>query len=118
MSTLSLAGLAAAAGVAEADLHEAARLLGGKKSVAVIFGSDVMRGSDAAATIQALSNLALLTGCIGKDAGGFFPIDEKNNTVGLLDMGVCPRQSSRLSELLCCCGFRDRLGQEASRDSG
>ena len=90
VSTLSLAGLAAAAGVAEADLHEAARLLGGKKSVAVIFGSDVMRGSDAAATIQALGNLALLTGCIGKDAGGFFPIDEKNNTVGLLDMGVAP----------------------------
>jgi formate dehydrogenase alpha subunit len=85
----SLAELAAAAGVSEADLQEAARLLGGRK-LALIFGADIMRCADAAAAVDAIANLALLTGCLGSEAGGLFPVDEKNNTQGMLDMGVAP----------------------------
>ena len=32
------------------------------------------------------SGLSLLTGCIGKEAGGLFPVNEKTNMQGLLDM--------------------------------
>ncbi|MCM2359461.1 MAG: molybdopterin-dependent oxidoreductase, partial [Geobacteraceae bacterium] len=88
LAPLSLADLAAAAGVAEAELREAAALIGGKKGLAIIFGADLMRCADAAGTVQALANLALLTGCLGGDSGGLFPVDEKNNVQGLLDMGV------------------------------
>ncbi|HEY5974691.1 MAG TPA: molybdopterin-dependent oxidoreductase [Geobacteraceae bacterium] len=89
LATLSLVDLAAAAGVSETDLQEAARLLAGRK-LALIFGADIMRCADAAAAVNAIADLALLTGCLGNDAGGLFPIDEKNNTQGLLDMGVAP----------------------------
>ncbi|MCM2359145.1 MAG: molybdopterin-dependent oxidoreductase, partial [Geobacteraceae bacterium] len=88
LASLSLADLAAAAGVTEAELREAAALIGAKKGLAIIFGADLMRCADVAATVQALANLALLTGCLGGDSGGLFPVDEKNNVQGLLDMGV------------------------------
>jgi formate dehydrogenase (NADP+) alpha subunit len=90
LATVSLASLAAAAGVTEDDLREAASLVGGKKSVAIIFGADLMRGANSREAVAALANLALLTGCLGKEAGGLFPIDEKTNIQGLLDMGVSP----------------------------
>ncbi len=86
----TVAEYAAAAGVAENDLLQAAALLTGKGSVAILYGADIMRSVDAAAAVGAVANLALLTGCIGKDAGGLFPVDEKNNTQGMLDMGVAP----------------------------
>ncbi len=90
LSGSSLADLAAAAGVAEGYLREAATLIGGKKSVAILFGSDLMRSNHAAEKVAALADLALLTGCLGKESGGLFPVDAKNNTQGLLDVGVTP----------------------------
>lgn len=90
LSGQSLTDLAGAAGVAEADLREAATLVGGKKSVAILFGSDLMRSTHAAEKVAALADLALLIGCLGKDSGGLFPVDAKNNTQGLLDVGVSP----------------------------
>lgn len=87
---LSLAELAKDAGVTEAALREASLLIGGKKSIAIVFGADLMRGADACEAVAALTNLALLTGSLNGEAGGLFPIDEKNNTQGLLDMGIAP----------------------------
>lgn len=88
LAASSVADLAAAAGVAEADLRNAARLIGGKKSVAILFGGDMTKSVGAAEKVGALVNLALLTGCLGKETGGLYPIDEKNNAQGLLDMGL------------------------------
>jgi formate dehydrogenase alpha subunit len=85
-----LADLAAAAGVSEEGLLESARLLGGKNDVAIIFGADVIRGSSAADTVDAIASLALLLGIPAGDRGGLFPVEQKNNIQGLLDMGVTP----------------------------
>jgi formate dehydrogenase alpha subunit len=90
MDRLSLEDLARGAGVAAGDLRDAARLLVNRKGVAIIFGADLMRSAHSRQALDALVNLALLTGAIGKDAGGLFPIHEKNNIQGLLDMGVTP----------------------------
>jgi formate dehydrogenase alpha subunit len=90
LAGLSLAELAAAAGVTEVELRGAAMLIGGKPSVAILFGADILRSSAAAECTAAIANLALLTGCLGKEAGGLFPVDAKNNTQGLLDMGIAP----------------------------
>ena len=81
---------ASAAGVAEAALKDAAALVAGKPSLAILFGADILRSADAAACTDAIVNLALLTGCIGREAGGLFPVDAKNNSQGLLDLGVAP----------------------------
>lgn len=90
LAALDLAALATDSGVTEAELRSAAALLAGKKKVAIVFGADLMRAADAATKITALADLAILTGSAAADGGGFFPIDAKNNTVGLLDMGVAP----------------------------
>ncbi len=90
LAAQSLTDLAAAAGVAEEDLREAASLIGGKKSVAILFGADLMRSADASQKVAALADLALLTGCLGKETGGLFPVDAKTNTQGLLDVGAAP----------------------------
>jgi formate dehydrogenase alpha subunit len=90
LAALSLDDLATAAGVTAAELREAARLLGNRKSIAIIFGADLMRSVCCREAMNALVNLALLSGALGKDTGGLFPIDGKNNSQGLLDMGVNP----------------------------
>jgi len=90
LASLSLSELAAAAGVGEGELREAAALICGKKSVAILFGADLMRSKGAAEKVAALADLALLVGCIGKETGGLFPVDAKNNTQGMLDVGAAP----------------------------
>ena len=90
LTALSMADLALECGVAEGSFRDAAVLIAGKSRVAIVFGSDLMRSADAAGKISALADLALLTGSAGAGGGGIFPIDSKNNTVGLLDMGVTP----------------------------
>ncbi|KAB0671288.1 molybdopterin-dependent oxidoreductase [Oryzomonas sagensis] len=82
--------IAEASGVGEAELREAARLIGVNGRVAVIYGAEVMRSVDAANAVTGVVNLALLTGAAGTGGAGIYPLDEKNNTQGMLDMGVCP----------------------------
>ena len=43
-----------------------------------------------ATAVKGVVNLALLTGAVGEAGAGIYPLDEKNNTQGMLDMGVCP----------------------------
>jgi formate dehydrogenase alpha subunit len=88
--TASVADYATLAGVGESQLREAAGLILASKTVAILYGADIMRSVAAADAVAAVANLALVTGCLGKDAGGLFPVDEKNNTQGMLDMGVAP----------------------------
>jgi formate dehydrogenase (NADP+) alpha subunit len=90
LATLSLAELAQQAGIPEEAFLQAAGLLAGKSRVAIIFGADLMRSQDASTKIAALADLAVLTGAAADAGCGIFPIDAKNNTVGLLDMGVAP----------------------------
>jgi formate dehydrogenase alpha subunit len=86
MESLSLDEIAASAGVAASDLREAAWHIGGGKRVAIIFGADLMRSKNASNALDALINLALLIGAIGGDRGGLFPVQDKNNALGMLHM--------------------------------
>jgi formate dehydrogenase alpha subunit len=87
---ISFEQIAEASGVNEADLREAARLIGANGRVAVIYGAEIMRSADAINAVTGAVNLALLTGAAGTGGAGVYPLDEKNNTQGMLDMGVCP----------------------------
>ncbi len=89
LDQLSLAEVTEKTALSEATLRDAAVLLGGKKSVAVLCGSELLRSGTPGA-VEALVNLALLVGAVGKEQGGFFPLHEKINIQGLLDMGVTP----------------------------
>jgi formate dehydrogenase alpha subunit len=77
-------------GISQELLEEAAEMLGQAKSVALVFGGDLTRSEGASDKVQALANLALVCGALQGDDGGVFPVDERGNTQGMLDMGVCP----------------------------
>ena len=89
LARLSLATVVEQTGVSEEALREAATLLGGKGSVAVLCGSELLRSGTPGA-VEAVVNLALLAGAVGKEQGGLFPLHEKINIRGLLDMGGAP----------------------------
>jgi len=71
-------------------LQDAAAALGEAENIAIIFGADVTRSAQCADITAALANLAIVSGALAGDAGGLFPVDERPNTQGLLDAGVCP----------------------------
>jgi len=90
LRTVDIDQAAAAAGVSRALLEEAADHIGGAESVAIIFGGDLLKGRQAEAATAALADLALVSGALHGDVGGLFPLDEKGNMQGVVDMGMAP----------------------------
>jgi formate dehydrogenase alpha subunit len=90
LDALTFDSIAAASGVSETALRDAARLINRAGRTAVIYGADVIRSADMKNAVSKAVNLALLTGAVGENGAGLYPLDEKNNTQGMLDMGVCP----------------------------
>lgn len=70
-------------------LEQAADIIGTAEKVVIIFGSDMIRSELGTAKSAAVANLAIMSGALSAD-GGLFPLDEKGNTQGVLDMGVYP----------------------------
>jgi formate dehydrogenase alpha subunit len=89
LEALSFARINELTGVTEAQFHQVAKFCAGART-AVIYGADVIRSADARNAVAGAINLALLTGATGEAGAGIYPLDEKNNTQGMLDMGVCP----------------------------
>lgn len=90
LNAISFEQITAATGISEASLRAAASALVSGGRTAVIYGADVIRSADMASAVKGVVNLALLTGSVGETGAGIYPLDEKNNTQGMLDMGVCP----------------------------
>jgi formate dehydrogenase alpha subunit len=80
---------AAAAGLERAALEAAADIIGKAENVAIVFGGDITKSELGTAKSAAIANLAILSGALRKQ-GGLFPLDDKGNMQGLLDMGVYP----------------------------
>jgi len=77
-------------GILAEDLRKAARLFGAAKSGVIAYGSGVtqhLRGTDG---VKALANLALVTGNVGKEQGGLYPLCSQSNCQGAFDMGGLP----------------------------
>ncbi|MDA3903451.1 MAG: molybdopterin-dependent oxidoreductase [Desulfuromusa sp.] len=76
-------------GLSLVALEQAADIIGQAGTVVVIFGSDICKSAFGTAKVTAVANLAILSGTL-KAGGGLFPLDEKGNTQGVLNMGVYP----------------------------
>ena len=72
-----------------ASLIEAAGLAYGRAPSAAILYSTGIEARDED-SIRGLINLALLTGNLGKEGAGVFPLAEHNNLQGVCDMGMLP----------------------------
>jgi len=90
LDALSFGRISEVTGISEAELREAARLIVSNGRTAVIYGAEIMRAADSGNAVTAVVDLALLTGAAGVAGAGIYPLDEKNNSQGMLDMGVCP----------------------------
>ena len=89
LAAVDLEQVVAATGLTREALEWAADIIGTAEKVAVIFGSDVCKSASGTEKAAAVANLAILSGAL-RPGGGIFPLDEKGNTQGVLDMGVYP----------------------------
>ena len=90
LDALSFERITEISGISEARLREAAALICSGGRTAVIYGADIIRSADSRNAVAGTVDLALLTGAVAETGAGIYPLDEKNNTQGMLDMGVCP----------------------------
>jgi len=77
-------------GVDSERISQAARLLAQKKRVCILVSTGLGTVSDDEKLAQAIANLALLTGVVGREGSGIGFLGEKCNSQGVLDMGVLP----------------------------
>lgn len=98
LADYDLPSLAHVAGVTEGDVRRIARALAESDNLIVSFGRDAALALSPAegpagngqALIQALANLLLLTGHVGRANNGLLPLLPHNNSQGAADMGVSP----------------------------
>jgi predicted molibdopterin-dependent oxidoreductase YjgC len=75
-------------GVSPEAIEEAAITYGRAKAAMILYSTGVeARGAE---TVEAVVNLALLTGNLGKEGAGILPLTEHNNLQGGCDMGMLP----------------------------
>jgi NADH-quinone oxidoreductase subunit G len=84
----ALADLAAAAGVGEEAIRAIAGSFAGAENSIIMYGRAAYAAGSA--LIQAIANLALLTGKAGRAGSGVIALTPDGNTRGALDMGVRP----------------------------
>jgi predicted molibdopterin-dependent oxidoreductase YjgC len=75
-------------GVAAEQIEAAALAYARAHSAAILYSTGIE--SRDAEPVQAIVNLALLTGQIGKEGAGIFALTEHNNLQGVCDMGMLP----------------------------
>ncbi len=77
-------------GIEEARLREAARMYARGKPSAILYAMGITQHSHGTDNVYAISNLAMLTGNIGKPGAGVNPLRGQNNVQGSCDMGGLP----------------------------
>lgn len=77
-------------GVKQELLKEAAQLYAQTKPSAIFYSLGITEHSHGTDNVFALSNLALITGNIGKSSAGINPLRGQNNVQGVCDMGCLP----------------------------
>lgn len=90
----SLARLAGIAGIGEDLIRIAARTYASADGAAIISSAGSGVNTDDSRLVLALANLALLTGNLGRESGGFYLPYGENNQQGIADMGVLPTMLS------------------------
>lgn len=88
LQSFSVAKVADQTGIPAETFQEIAQSVATSQNLIIVYGREAF----AAGTplLQALGNLALITGHVGKQGNGLLPILRYNNSRGALDMGVRP----------------------------
>ncbi len=77
-------------GVEVTQICRAARTLAGNAPASVLFGVDTVPAESHADLTNAIVNLSLITGNVGRTSGGIYPLYQGANTLGARDVGCSP----------------------------
>ena len=77
-------------GVPRAEIVAAARVYATRKPATILFAMGITQHTHGTDNVLAVSNLALLTGNVGKPSSGVNPLRGQNNVQGACDMGALP----------------------------
>lgn len=77
-------------GVPKEDIVRAARMYGSSRKAAIYYTMGITQHSHGTANVNAIANLALLTGNIGREHTGITPLRGQNNVQGACDAGCLP----------------------------
>jgi formate dehydrogenase alpha subunit len=89
LSSLDIERASRRTGLDTGMMERAADSLQGKK-IAIVVGQGVLQQRDGTEAMDALLNLALMTGSLGGEAMGIYFLATENNQVGAWDMGTVP----------------------------
>lgn len=81
---------AAVTGVPAADICRAARLFARADRAAIVYSMGITQHTTGTDNVLALANLAMLTGNVGRESTGIYPLRGQNNVQGACDMGALP----------------------------
>ncbi len=90
LSQMDIAASAAACGLDQEQVRRAARTFARSGASATLLGVDTAAPEARGALADAAVNLAMLTGNLGKDSAGVYPLYHGANTLGAVDMGCAP----------------------------
>ena len=77
-------------GVPRQQMVEAARIYATSKPATILYAMGITQHSHGTDNVLATSNLAMLTGNVGRPSSGVNPLRGQNNVQGACDMGVLP----------------------------
>ena len=80
-------------GVSTQDINEAVKILT-KGPMATIYSNETIKENNIDSLVESLVNLSLMTGNIGNESGGLFPLYRGSNSQGAVDLGVTTVNSS------------------------
>jgi formate dehydrogenase alpha subunit len=89
LSDIDLETVARITGI-DRDLIEKAGSLMNKKRIAFVVGHGILQQRHGDEAINALINLALMTGSLGDGGKGIYLLSRENNQIGSMDMGAVP----------------------------
>lgn len=77
-------------GVPVDDLCQAARLYAQSPKACILYAMGITQHTTGTDNVLALANLAMLTGHVGREGTGVYPLRGQNNVQGACDMGALP----------------------------
>jgi len=77
-------------GVPRDEIIKAARLYGGSRKAGIFYTMGITQHTHGTANVNAVANLALVTGNIGRESTGINPLRGQNNVQGACDSGCLP----------------------------
>ncbi len=86
-------------GTPAADITRAALIFGGAERGAIVYAMGVTQHAQGTDIVQGLANLALITGNIGREGTGIYPLRGHQNVQGACDMGALPTVLSGYSPI-------------------